>query len=86
MAEQAAALESAEQQQQAAYVKQGKISQQLSVLKEHGPEGDLRLRYVRELEAEQDKVNACESDIKRLLTAAEEARKSTSAKLAELIK
>lgn len=48
--------------QQAAYQKQSKISEQLGVLREGGKEGHLRLRYVEELGAEQDKVNSLEAE------------------------
>lgn len=62
-----------ERHKQAAYAKQGKLAEQLKVLRDGGAEGELRLRYVRELEAEQDRVNACEVEDRRLATAAEEA-------------
>jgi hypothetical protein len=73
-----------EKEQQEAYAKQGKISEQLAVLKDGGPEGALRLRYVKELEAEQDKVNACEEEIRRLRDAAEAARGEAAAALERL--
>jgi hypothetical protein len=41
--------------------KQTRITQQLAVLKEGGPEGELRARYVHELSAAQDVVNQCEA-------------------------
>lgn len=63
-----------EAEQAAAYAKQTKLTEQLQVLKEGGPEGQLRLRYVGELQAEQDKVNACEKEIRKLRDAAEAAR------------
>ena len=55
-----------QREQQEAYEKQAKISQQLNVLKEGGPEGELRLRYVRELTAAQDIVNQRESRVAQL--------------------
>lgn len=73
-----------EREQKEAYAKQGKIAEQLAVLKESGPEGALRLRYVKELEAEQDKVNACEEDIRRFRDAADAARADADAALAQL--
>jgi hypothetical protein len=67
-----------------AYQKQTKISEQLQVLKESGPEGALRLRYVKELEAEQDRVNAAERKIDELVQAAQRARDAAGEKLAML--
>jgi hypothetical protein len=64
-----------EEEQTSAYTKQTKIADQLKVLKEGGPEGELRLRYVRELQEEQDKVNACEKEIRALRDGAESARR-----------
>jgi hypothetical protein len=55
-----------ERERQEAYEKQSKISQQLNVLKEGGPEGELRMRYVRELAAAQDIVNQRETRIAQL--------------------
>ncbi len=62
-----------ERQKQSAYAKQGKLAEQLQVLRDGGAEGELRLRYVRELEVEQDRVNACEAEDQRLAVATEEA-------------
>jgi hypothetical protein len=64
-----------ERAKQAAWAKQAKLSEQLKVLRDGGPEGELRLRYVKELEAEQNKVNAAEVEDRRLWEAAEAARK-----------
>jgi hypothetical protein len=73
-----------EREQQEAYAKQSKISEQLRVLKEGGPEGELRLRYVRELEVEQDKVNGCEREIRALRDKAAIARDRASRRLEAL--
>jgi hypothetical protein len=73
-----------EREQQAAYAKQQKISEQLAVLKEGGAEGDLRLRYVRELETGQDKVNGCEAKVRSLYERAEAARRRAGERLAAL--
>ncbi len=67
-----------------AYAKQSKISEQLGVLKDTGPEGDLRLRYVKELEAEQDKVNAAEAEANRLQEEIDAERRAAQAELAAL--
>jgi hypothetical protein len=66
------------------YAKQSKISEQLGVLKEGGPEGALRLRYVKELEAAQDRVNSCEAEIQQLRDGADRARKRGVAALARI--
>ena len=59
---------------QAAWNKQAKISEQLKVLKDGGAEGQLRLRYVKELENEQNNVNAAEAEDRRLIQGAEASR------------
>jgi hypothetical protein len=68
-----AARSDVERRKQAAWAKQAKLAEQLTVLRDGGAEGDLRLRYVRELEAEQDRVNACEAEDARLAEAASAA-------------
>lgn len=74
-----------EAEQQQAYAKQSKIAEQLGVLKETGPEGALRLRYVKELEAEQDKVNAAEQEARRLQAAIEAERRAAQEEIARLV-
>lgn len=68
-----------------AYAKQTKISEQLNVLKDGGPEGALRLRYVKELEAEQDKVNAAETEARSLQDRIDAERRAAQAELAAII-
>ena len=70
-----------EKVQRDAYAKQTKISEQLGVLKEGGPEGALRLRYVKELEAEQDRVNGAEQEITAAREAAEQKRAQATERL-----
>ncbi len=70
--------------QREAYAKQTKLAEQLKVLKDTGPEGALRLRYVKELEAEQDKVNGCEAEMARLLGEAQRAKENAHAALRTL--
>ncbi len=67
---------------QTAWNKQAKIGEQLKVLKDGGAEGQLRLRYVKELETEQNNVNAAEAEDKRLIAGAEASR----ARAAELLR
>jgi hypothetical protein len=43
------------------------------------------LRYVKELEREQDKINACDAEIVRLRDEAEAARQDGRAKLEALV-
>ncbi|MBK8258819.1 MAG: DUF4139 domain-containing protein [Polyangiaceae bacterium] len=75
-----------EAEQQQAYTKQTKLGEQLNVLKETGPEGALRLRYVKELEAEQDRVNRCEKEAARLQNAIAEEEAAAAAELASLVR
>ncbi len=67
-----------------AYQKQQKISEQLAVLRDGGAEGSLRLRYVQELEAEQNKVNAAEAEILRVDAAIEAAQRDAAQKLSKM--
>jgi hypothetical protein len=67
-----------------AYQKQKRISEQLAVLKDGGAEGTLRLRYVKELEAEQDKVNRAEKEIEELDLAIDAAHTEAAERLAAL--
>jgi hypothetical protein len=68
-----------------AYAKQEKISAQLAVLRDGGQEGTLRLRYVKELEAAQDRVNQAESESRRLSDHAQVARAQAARELAKLL-
>ncbi len=68
-----------------AYAKQAKLAEQLKVLKEGGPEGQLRLRYVQELATEQDRVNAGEAEAKRREADARAATERGRAKLGALV-
>ena len=70
--------------QREAYAKQTKLAEQLKVLKDTGPEGALRLRYVKELEIEQDRVNSCEAEMARLASEALRARENANAALRTL--
>jgi hypothetical protein len=75
--------EAIEKQRKEAYQKQSKISEQLGVLKDGGPEGALRLRYVKELEAEQDRINAADTELARLRQEAEQKRAQATERLDE---
>jgi hypothetical protein len=67
-----------------AFQKQEKLTRQLEVLKDGGAEGALRLRYVRELEAEQDRINATEAELKKLAEAVAHAEAEAAALLTKL--
>ena len=60
-------------ERQEIYEKQRRINEQLAVLKDGGPEAQLRLRYVKELEAAQDDLAALDTKEKRLAKEAEES-------------
>jgi hypothetical protein len=68
-------LERVTSEQAEAYEKQKRLSEQLGVLKDGGKEGELRLRYVRELEVEQDAVNRLGAEMRRLRDAIEASKK-----------
>ena len=65
---------------------QQKISAQLGVLKEGGREGALRLRYVDELAAAQDRLNAHGAEHARLKAAIEANEKDAAELIAALVK
>ncbi len=69
----------------ALYERQRQLSQQLGVLKEGGAEGELRLRYARELAASQDEVNRVEGEMAKLTLEGEEARSMATKTLAALV-
>ena len=63
-----------------------KLTEQLRVLKEGGAEGELRLRYVKELQTEQDRVNAFATEVQDLRNKADAARKRAETVLKEVTK
>jgi hypothetical protein len=65
-----------EREQQDAYTRQGKIAEQLAVLRDVGPEGALRVRYVSELQTAQDRINALEAEMRKLREAADDRRRA----------
>lgn len=69
----------------ATYERQRQLSQQLGVLKEGGPEGELRLRYARELAGSQDEVNRIEGEMRSLGAEREAARTEATQSLAALV-
>lgn len=76
--------EALEREQKSAHSRQKKVVEQLGVLKDAGEEGALRLRFVRELEQEQDRLNTFEQEIRRLRDAAHALRRSAQDALAQL--
>jgi hypothetical protein len=73
---------SVEGERQKLYEKQRRINEQLAVLKDGGPEAQLRLRYVRELEEAQDALAAADATEKRLQKESEEASMAAWRKIA----
>ena len=67
------------------YAAQGRISEQLKVLGQGGPEGDLRQRYVRELDGLQNRISSVDNEIRRLRDGAYSARRAASAELQRVI-
>lgn len=71
-----------EGERQRLYEKQRRINEQLAVLKDGGPEAQLRLRYVRELEEAQDALAEADATEKRLQKESEEASMAAWRKIA----
>lgn len=69
----------------AAYEGQKQLTAQLGVLKEGGPEGELRLRYARELASSQDQVNRMGQEIQSLASERERARQEAARLRAALV-
>lgn len=69
----------------AAYEGQKQLTAQLGVLKEGGPEGELRLRYARELAGSQDQVNRMGQEIQSLAGERERAREEAARLRAALV-
>lgn len=69
----------------AAYEGQKQLTAQLGVLKEGGPEGELRLRYARELAGSQDEVNRLGTEIVALAAERDRAREEAARLRAALV-
>jgi hypothetical protein len=67
------------------YAAQSRIAEQLKVLGSKGPEGELRQRQVDQLEQLQNRVNALDTQIRRLRGDADAARKAAADELRRLI-
>jgi hypothetical protein len=74
-----------EQQKNAVHAGQSRIAEQLKVLREAGPEGELRLRYVGELAQAQDRVAALDREIAAAREGALAARSRAEQRLHELL-
>jgi hypothetical protein len=68
-----------------AYEGQKQLTAQLGVLKDGGPEGELRLRYARELAGAQDQVNRMGQEIQSLANERERAREEAARLRAALV-
>lgn len=64
---------------------QQRISEQLKALGHGGPEGDLRRRYVRELDGMHNRVTSLDNEIRRLRDGAFSARRAASTELQRVI-
>lgn len=69
----------------AAYEGQKQLTAQLGVLKEGGPEGELRLRYARELAGSQDQVNRLGQEIASLASERDRAKEEAARLRAALV-
>lgn len=78
-------IASVERARAAAYEGQKQLTAQLGVLKEGGPEGELRLRYARELATQQDQVNRMGQEIQSLAGERERAREEAARLRAALV-
>jgi hypothetical protein len=68
------------------YTRHGKIAEQLAVLRDVGPEGALRARYVSELDAMQQRIGPMETEMRRLRDEADTRRRGAERALASLSK
>lgn len=66
------------------YIRHGKIAEQLAVLRDVGPEGALRVRYVNELDAMQQRIGPMEAEMRRLRDEADTRRRSAERALGSL--
>lgn len=66
------------------FSRQSKITDQLGVLREGGPEGMLRMRFVSELDNAQHRILAIDEEMQTLRSRAAEQRKAAQAVLARL--
>lgn len=74
-----------ERSRAATYEGQKQLTAQLTVLKEGGPEGELRLRYARELAGSQDQVNRMGQEMQSLATERDHAKEEAARLRAELV-
>ncbi|MDI1477036.1 DUF4139 domain-containing protein [Polyangium sp. y55x31] len=66
------------------YTRHGKIAEQLAVLRDAGPEGALRARYVSELDAMQQRIGPMEAEMRRLRDEADTRRRAAERALGSL--
>jgi hypothetical protein len=85
---QAAALEEQrgrlEREQQDAIARHAKLREQVSVLGEGGQEGAIRLRFVKDMEREQDRIFACENELRKVRDGEAQARRRAAQTLSVL--
>jgi len=73
-----------EREQQDAIARHAKLREQIAVLGDSGQEGAIRLRFVKDMEREQDRSIACESELRKVRDAESQARRRAAQTLSVL--
>ncbi|MCS6898521.1 MAG: hypothetical protein RMJ98_01610 [Myxococcales bacterium] len=73
-----------EREQQDAIARHAKLRDQIAVLGEGGQEGAIRLRFVKDMEREQDRIFACENELRKVRDGEAQARKRAAQTLSVL--
>jgi hypothetical protein len=74
-----------EREQQDALLRQTKLREQVSVMGDSGQEGAIRLRYVKDIERDQDRIIACESELRKAREGADRSRRYAAQTLSVLV-
>lgn len=73
-----------EREQQDAMVRHTKLREQVAVLGDEGQEGAIRLRFVKDMEREQDRIFACENELKKVRDGEAQSRRRAAQTLSVL--
>ncbi len=73
-----------EREQHDAQARHAKLREQVAVLGESGQEGAIRLRFVKDMEREQDRVVACENELRKVRDAEAQTRRRAAQTLGVL--
>jgi hypothetical protein len=73
-----------EREQQDAIARHAKLREQVAVLGEGGQEGAIRLRFVKDMEREQDRIFACENELRKVRDGEAQARRRAAQTLSVL--